>query len=191
MAREFVIRLNEIESMIYKRDLEEAEKARAAANQALDNFIALEPWSKNETSPHPSMKRQSFDVNCNPIAITVDNFQIHAVLGRGTFGKVMLVSEKYTGNYYALKSIIKDQIIKRGDVHAINMERQILQIASASRHPFLLNLHSCFQSNNRLFFVMEYAPGGVSLLEYLTLGLNDPRSKQQTFPGRFSQILCE
>lgn len=43
---------------------------------------------------------------------------------------------------------------------SINIEKSVFQISSSSRHPFLVNLHSCFHSPTRIFFVMEYVPGG-------------------------------
>ena len=37
------------------------------------------------------------------------------------------------------------------------MEKKIL---SEIEHPFLIKLWECFQDNTRLYFVLEYCPGG-------------------------------
>lgn len=39
-------------------------------------------------------------------------------------------------------------------------EKRIFEMINASRHPFLVNLHGCFQTGDHVCFVMEYLPGG-------------------------------
>ena len=47
--------------------------------------------------------------------IILEDFSLLAVLGRGAFGKVLLVKEASTGNYYAMKALKKDYVLKNDD----------------------------------------------------------------------------
>lgn len=56
------------------------------------------------------------NINNLSSGIILEDFSLHAVLGRGAFGKVLLVSENKTGAYFALKALKKDFIVKNDDV---------------------------------------------------------------------------
>ncbi|KAJ3304883.1 Serine/threonine kinase [Kappamyces sp. JEL0829] len=92
--------------------------------------------------------------------VTLDDFHFIAVLGRGAFGKVMLATEKSTNQLFAIKALKKEFIIQNDDVKSVKLEKFIFQAASQHHHPFLVNLHSAFDTAARIYFVMEYVAGG-------------------------------
>lgn len=93
-------------------------------------------------------------------SLGMDNFRMLSVLGRGHFGKVILSQYKNTGEYFAIKALKKGDIISRDEVESLLSEKRIFEVANTMRHPFLVNLFSCFQTDQHVCFVMEYAAGG-------------------------------
>lgn len=88
---------------------------------------------------------------------TLENFEFLKVLGRGTFGKVILCRDKRTSEFYALKVLKKSVIIETNEVTHTLTERRVM---GRTRHPFLISLRCSFQTPNNLCYVMEYANGG-------------------------------
>ena len=96
--------------------------------------------------------------------IGLDHFNFLAVLGKGNFGKVMLAETKRSKRLYGIKVLKKEFILENDEVESIRSEKRVFLIANRERHPFLTNLHACFQTETRVYFVMEYISGGDLML---------------------------
>jgi len=95
--------------------------------------------------------------NPAPCNTTISDFRVYKLLGEGTYGKVMLVYHNANKQYYALKMIDKEMVVKRKQVpHTLN-EKRILQCIN---FPFVVNLDFSFQNNSMLFLIMPIVSGG-------------------------------
>jgi serine/threonine protein kinase len=101
--------------------------------------------------------------------ISLCHFDFLTVLGRGNFGKVMLAATRSSKNLYAIKILKKHFVVDEDAVQSMRSEKNVFLIANEEPHPFLLGLHACFQSESRIFFVMEYIAGG-DLMSHILRG---------------------
>ncbi|XP_051859943.1 serine/threonine-protein kinase N isoform X1 [Drosophila albomicans] len=108
--------------------------------------------------------------------LSMENFRLLSVLGRGHFGKVILSQLRSNNQYYAIKALKKGDIIARDEVESLLSEKRIFEVANAMRHPFLVNLYSCFQTEQHVCFVMEYAAGGDLMMHIHTDVFLEPRA---------------
>ncbi|KAL0105509.1 hypothetical protein PUN28_016878 [Cardiocondyla obscurior] len=108
--------------------------------------------------------------------MTLDNFKLLSVLGRGHFGKVILSQYRNTGEYFAIKALKKGDIIARDEVESLLSEKRIFEVANTTRHPFLVNLFACFQTEAHVCFVMEYAAGGDLMMHIHADVFGEPRA---------------
>ncbi|KAH0786277.1 AGC family protein kinase [Histomonas meleagridis] len=89
--------------------------------------------------------------------VSLDDFQILKVIGRGYYGKVFLVRLKSTGQLYALKAMNKAKLAEDNTIKQILIERDIL---FQNEHPFLVRGYYTFQTEAKVFIVLAYVPGG-------------------------------
>jgi serine/threonine protein kinase len=68
--------------------------------------------------------------------------QCAQVLGKGSYGKVMLVRYQGDGKLYAMKTLRKATLLRRNQVDHTKTERAVLQTVD---HPFIVKLRFAFQ----------------------------------------------
>ena len=98
--------------------------------------------------------------------LSLKDFQLLSVIGRGFSGEVILGRYIPTGKLVALKSIPKEGIQSSNCIKHAFAERNILMQAST---PFITRLLSTFQTSDSLFFVLEFVRGG-DLGKYISNG---------------------
>ncbi|XP_022232031.2 serine/threonine-protein kinase N isoform X8 [Drosophila obscura] len=129
-----------------------------------------------ETGGHDASRLGKSQPPPNAGMLSMDNFRLLSVLGRGHFGKVILSQLRSNNQYYAIKALKKGDIIARDEVESLLSEKRIFEVANAMRHPFLVNLYSCFQTDQHVCFVMEYAAGGDLMMHIHTDVFLEPRA---------------
>lgn len=86
-------------------------------------------------------------------------FELLKVLGQGSYGKVFLVRKikgSDTGQLYAMK-VLKKATLKVRDRVRSKMERDIL---AEVNHPFIVKLHYAFQTEGKLYLILDFLRGG-------------------------------
>ncbi|XP_045154860.1 ribosomal protein S6 kinase alpha-1 [Echinops telfairi] len=86
-------------------------------------------------------------------------FELLKVLGQGSFGKVFLVrkvTRPDNGHLYAMK-VLKKATLKVRDRVRTKMERDILADVN---HPFVVKLHYAFQTEGKLYLILDFLRGG-------------------------------
>jgi len=102
-------------------------------------------------------RRRNEAVQEEVVKVGKDDFIMLAIIGEGTFGKVVQVRMKESGDIYAMKVLNKNHIIETGEINHTIAERNILMRID---HPFIMGLHYSFQDTEKLYLVMDYVNGG-------------------------------
>ncbi|KAK4509229.1 uncharacterized protein ATC70_007579 [Mucor velutinosus] len=107
-----------------------------------------------------NMHRRSYAANSvkiRQVEVGPSSFSKIRMLGKGDVGRVYLVKQKGTDKTMAMKVLSKKEMLRRNKVKRVLAEQEIL---SSANHPFIVSLYHSFQSQDHLYFVMEYCLGG-------------------------------
>ena len=87
----------------------------------------------------------------------LSDFTLLKVVGKGAFGKVLQVRRANDPKIYAMKILKKENVIKRNQIEHTKTERRVLGYVN---HPFIVSLYFSFQTETKLFLVLDYCGGG-------------------------------
>ena len=184
------ININEILDSIKPKNINKRKKQKN--NSFSDKIITSHTENKKYSNDNIDTKINTTNndtinlfsnLNLNSIEeekISLTSFICLALLGKGSFGEVYLVEKIDTKENYAMKVLRKEKIMGQNLLKYAMAERNVL---SVTNHPFIVKLHFAFQTNTKLFLIMEYCAGG-------------DLSKHLYFEKRFSEerakfYLCE
>ncbi|VIO95387.1 Uncharacterized protein BM_BM5867 [Brugia malayi] len=105
------------------------------------------------------LKRQKMNKNM---------FEVVKHIGFGAFGRVSLVKKKDTGQVYAMKKLLKKDVIMKQQAAHVKAERDILAEADSN---WIVKLYYSFQDEQSLYLIMEYVPGGDMMQLLINKGL--------------------
>ncbi|XP_059615079.1 citron rho-interacting kinase [Phlebotomus argentipes] len=168
---------------------EAASKDGLNREKLLDAFIVLFDECSREKVKRSDRNVADFLTKYKPVVeqtkllrVSMEDFSVKSLIGKGYFGDVHLVVEKSTKDVYAMKQISKSALT----ASQVKEERDIMAMRASE---WITSLQYAFQDARNLYLVMEYLPGGDLLslmirngafdeetarfyLAELTLGLN-------------------
>jgi len=91
------------------------------------------------------------------IKIDVTHFDFIKQIGQGSYARVFLVQKKDTEEYFAMKVLNKKKIFDERAKNRVIVEKDIIRSVD---HPFIVKLHCSFQSDEKLYFLLDFLNGG-------------------------------
>ena len=126
---------------------------REKKNESFISSSSCDSFDDSVDASNVNFKPSSLSYN----KLTMDDFHILSVLGKGYYGKVLLVKHKKSKKIYAIKIIPKSMVIKSKQLDVVFSERKFLKLAKS---PFIVGYKFAFQSDSKFYIGLEYVPGG-------------------------------
>ena len=97
------------------------------------------------------------DANSIIVRLKYDDFIPLKLLGRGSFGQVILARLKINDKLYAMKILDKSQLkLRHQEIHTQTERNLMVKI----KCPFIVNIKSAFQDEKYLYIVSDFMQGG-------------------------------
>jgi serine/threonine protein kinase len=167
----------------------EAEMARNKSNvshkkKEYRGDIQIRPFRAKAASSDMEQNRAAFNLQLEKLGKgykstkTLKSYKQDRVLGTGSFGKVLFVTDLESKQHAALKIISKDRIIKTKQVEHTIGEKDLMFSCNSN---FVVKLFDYFQDKLAIYLVLEFAPGG----EMFTILQRQPNRRFSAVQTRF------
>ena len=114
--------------------------------------FAFQNFPQNSLASHKVEAKSSAEEK-----VAINSFSLICVIGKGSYAKVIVARKRDTGKIYALKVIKKSKVEQSRNKDFLTNERSIL---IEIQHPFIIKMSYTFQNERKLYFALEYCPGG-------------------------------
>src|SRR3989338_10541243 len=172
-------RAEDVDLECSQRTLEKSAAAKIALETFYDNFFKslqerserrrqlellmqkrkIPPTKRQKLRQALALKESSF-IRLRRKKLTEGLFERIKIIGRGAFGEVWLVRMRGTGEIYAMKKLLKSEMIKKDQISHILAERDVLANNFSAKSPWIVHLYFSFQDAKYLYLIMEYLQGG-------------------------------
>lgn len=147
--------------LVFAQPLDKVAQSRSSKTVAVPTRLPLYgPLDVKNISRYLTESKEKFgDLyrNSFPFVVNPKDFEVMSLLGKGAFGKVLLVRNKNDKNVFAMKAMEKRHIIKTKQIpHALN-EKRILQCID---FPFAVRMEYFAKDNSYIYFLMPFISGG-------------------------------
>ncbi|KAG5350176.1 hypothetical protein C0989_012384 [Termitomyces sp. Mn162] len=118
-------------------------------------------------------KKESTYLRLRRTKLGLNDFRTVKVIGKGAFGEVRLVQKVDTGKIYAMKTLQKEEMLKKDQAcrmssffPGVSHEAQLAHVRAErdvlaeSDSPWVVQLYYSFQDTSYLYLIMEFLPGG-------------------------------
>uniref|UniRef100_A0A182MJB1 Protein kinase domain-containing protein n=1 Tax=Anopheles culicifacies TaxID=139723 RepID=A0A182MJB1_9DIPT len=93
--------------------------------------------------------------------LTMNDFSVHRIIGRGGFGEVYGCRKADTGKMYAMKCLDKKRIkMKQGETLALNERTMLSLVSTGVDCPFIVCMTYAFHTPDKLCFILDLMNGG-------------------------------